>query len=179
MEQGGPGRCWPGRGESGTVGAGRGRAEGGLGSGATGEAPAWAEWVRHGRGGPDQARPGRRQPGGAGRARPRRFGAGPGSGVARVRLGSGATGAGPGAAVAQGAVGGGGDARCSAWKRCERERSERKKGRDRIYSLMFVRLTHQPMNISGLAYVVAVVPYVYQSLEEHRLMLCSIVKRLD
>jgi hypothetical protein len=36
----------------------------------------------------------------------------------------------------------------------ERERSRRKKGQAWVlYSLMFVGLTHQPTNISGLAYV--------------------------
>jgi hypothetical protein len=68
--------------------------------------------------------------------------------VARVRLGSGTAGARPGAEAARGAVGGGGGTRRNTWKRCER-----KKGRGRVYSLMFVRSTHQSTNISGLAYV--------------------------
>jgi hypothetical protein len=70
-------------------------------------------------------------------------------------------------------------ARVAVRGRDVRERSRREKGQDRIYSLMFVGLTHQPTNINGLVYVVAVAPYVYQSLDEHRRMLCSIVKRLD
>jgi hypothetical protein len=41
----------------------------------------------------------------------------------------------------------------------ERERSGRKKGQAWVlYPLMFIGPTHQPMNISGLAYVAAVVP---------------------
>jgi hypothetical protein len=52
----------------------------------------------------------------------------------------------------------------------EWERSERKKGLALVlYPLMFVGPTHQPMNISGLAYVVAVVPYVRQPPDEHKL----------
>jgi hypothetical protein len=52
----------------------------------------------------------------------------------------------------------------------ERERGGRKKGRDRVlYPLMFVGPTHQRMNISGLAYVVAMAPYVCQPPDEHKL----------
>jgi hypothetical protein len=52
----------------------------------------------------------------------------------------------------------------------ERERSGRKKGRAWVlYSLMFVGPTLQPTTISGLAYVVAVVPYVRQPPDEHKL----------
>jgi hypothetical protein len=40
-----------------------------------------------------------------------------------------------------------------------REKSGRKKGRARVlYPLMFIGPTHQPTNISGLAYVAAVTP---------------------
>jgi hypothetical protein len=43
----------------------------------------------------------------------------------------------------------------------ERARSGRKKGRGRIlYLLMFIGPTHQPTNISRVAYVAAMVPYV-------------------
>jgi hypothetical protein len=73
----------------------------------------------------------------------------------QVRHGRGGPGSGAGRRRPSGAVGGGGGMRHSVWKRCERERSRRKKGRGRVYSLMFIRLTHQPTNISGLAYVVA------------------------
>jgi hypothetical protein len=72
----------------------------------------------------------------------------------------------------EGAVGGGGGARhyttCGRDAR-ERGRSGRKKGWGRVYSLMFVRPTHQPTNISGLAYVVAVELYVRRSPDEHKL----------
>jgi hypothetical protein len=51
-----------------------------------------------------------------------------------------------------------------------RERSRRKKGRARVlYPLMFVRPTHQPTNISGLAYVAAVAPYDRRPPDEHKL----------
>jgi hypothetical protein len=33
---------------------------------------------------------------------------------------------------------------------------------------MFVRLTHQPTNISGLAYVVVVAPYVHRPSDEYK-----------
>jgi hypothetical protein len=48
----------------------------------------------------------------------------------------------------------------------ERERSGRKKGQGRLYSLMFVGPTHQLTNISGLAYVAAVAPYVRRPPDE-------------
>jgi hypothetical protein len=51
----------------------------------------------------------------------------------------------------------------------ERERSGRKKGQGRVYSLMFIGPTHQPMNIIGLAYVAAMVPYVRRVANEHKL----------
>jgi hypothetical protein len=52
----------------------------------------------------------------------------------------------------------------------ERERSGRKKERIQVlYPLMFVGPTHQPTNISELAYVVAVVSYVRRPLDEHKL----------
>jgi hypothetical protein len=34
---------------------------------------------------------------------------------------------------------------------------------------MFIGPTHQPMNISGLAYVAAMAPYVRQQPDEHKL----------
>jgi hypothetical protein len=40
VEQGRPGRCWPGQGGSGTAGEAPARAEGRQGSGTAGEAPA-------------------------------------------------------------------------------------------------------------------------------------------
>jgi hypothetical protein len=53
---------------------------------------------------------------------------------------------------------GGSDGACGS---DARERSGRKKGRGHVlYPVMFVGLTHQPTNISRLAYVAAVVPYV-------------------
>jgi hypothetical protein len=55
------------------------------------------------------------------------------------------------------------------WKRCERERSGRKKGRGRVYTLMFIEPTHQPTNISGLAYVATVTSYVCRPPDEHKL----------
>jgi hypothetical protein len=87
-----------------------------------------------------------------------------------VRSRSGATNTGPGSATARGAVGGGGGAHCYTVRgRDARERSGRNKGRGWVYSLMFVGLTHQPMNISGLAYVAAVAPYVSRPPDEHKL----------
>jgi hypothetical protein len=51
-----------------------------------------------------------------------------------------------------------------------RERSRRKKGQARVlYPLMFIRPTHQPTNISGLAYVVAMAPCVRRPPDEHKL----------
>jgi hypothetical protein len=51
-----------------------------------------------------------------------------------------------------------------------RERSGRNKGQGRVlYPFMFVGPTHQPMNISRLAYVVAMAPYVRRSPNEHKL----------
>jgi hypothetical protein len=128
----GAGRVRHGRGGPGSSAAGEApaRAEGGPGSGVTGEAMARAERVGAGRG---RARPGRRQPGGAGRARPRW------SGVRRWHE----------QLVAK-AV------RITAHGRDARERSGRKKGRDRVYSLMFIEPTPQPTNISRLTYVAAV-----------------------
>jgi hypothetical protein len=76
----------------------------------------------------------------------------PGPGVAGVAL-RGALGCGGGMD--------GSDAR-------ERERSERKKLWGRVlYPLMFVGPTHQLMNLSRLAYVAAVIPYVRRSPDEH------------
>jgi hypothetical protein len=86
------------------------------------------------------------------------------------RLGSGTAGTGPDVATARGAVGGsGGTRRYTMRGRDARERSERKKGWDRVYSLMFVGSTHQPMNISGLTYVAAVASYVRRPADEHKL----------
>jgi hypothetical protein len=89
------------------------------------------------------------------------------------RLGSGATGAGPGAAEARGAVGGsGGTRRYTTRGRDAREREkarEKRAGQGRVCSLMFIGPTHQPTNISGLAYVAAVVPYVRRPPDEHKL----------
>jgi hypothetical protein len=69
----------------------------------------------------------------------------------------------------RGVDGGGGGGACGSDAR-ERERGGRKKGRDWVlYPLMFVGPTHQPMNISGLAYVVAMAPYVCQPPDEHKL----------
>jgi hypothetical protein len=52
----------------------------------------------------------------------------------------------------------------------ERERSGRQKGWAWVlYPLMFIGLTHQPMNISGLAYVAALVPYVRRPPDEYKL----------
>jgi hypothetical protein len=132
VEQGRPGRCWPGQ---------------------AGEASGRAERVERGQGGPGrvqgQAWPGWHRPG---------------------RLGSGTAGTGPDVATARGAVGGSGGARRYTMRgRDVRERSERKKGRDRVYSLMFVGSTHQPMNISGLTYVAAVACYVRRPADEHKL----------
>jgi hypothetical protein len=63
---------------------------------------------------------------------------------------------------------GGGGARGS--KATERERSRRKKGRAWVlYPLMFVGLTLQPTTISGLAYMVTVVPCVRQPPDKHKL----------
>jgi hypothetical protein len=51
-----------------------------------------------------------------------------------------------------------------------RERSWRKKRQAQVlYPLMFVRPTHQPMNLSGLADVAVVAPYVYRPPDEHKL----------
>jgi hypothetical protein len=101
-----------------------------------GEAPSKVERVGRGLGGPGRVRgqvwPGWRWPG---------------------RLGSGATNVGPGVAAARGAVGSGGARRYTVCGRDARERSGRKKGQGQIYSLMFVKPTHQPTNISKLAYV--------------------------
>jgi hypothetical protein len=69
----------------------------------------------------------------------------------------------PGAACGRGGGARGSDAR-------ERERSGRKKEQIQVlYPLMFVGPTHQPTNISELAYVVAVVSYVRRPLDEHKL----------
>jgi hypothetical protein len=128
------------------VGAGRvGHGQGGLGSGVVGEAPARAEQVGHGRGGPGWAR--------------------------EVGVGCHWRGDGCGSSVRSSWWWRWHTSLYSAWKRCERERerSGRKKGRGRVYSLMFVGPTHQPTNISGLAYMAVVVPYVCQPLDEHKL----------
>jgi hypothetical protein len=50
-----------------------------------------------------------------------------------------------------------------------RERSGRKKGQGRVYSLMFIGPTDPLTNISGLAYVAAVTPYVRRRPDEHKL----------
>jgi hypothetical protein len=95
-----------------------------------------------------------------GRARPSRTGAAP--------VGAGWGGPGPGVAEGDNVrrTCGGSDARGSD----ERERSGRKKERTQVlYLLMFIRLTHQPTNISGLSYVAAVVPYVRRPPDEHKL----------
>jgi hypothetical protein len=74
---------------------------------------------------------------------------------------AGQSGAPPGLGGAREAVRGalgGSDGACGS---NARERSRKKKGRGHVlYPLMFVGLTHQPTNISRLAYVAAVVPYV-------------------
>jgi hypothetical protein len=75
---------------------------------------------------------------------------------------------GPGVAgvAVQGALGCGGGMDGSDAR--ERERSERKKLWGRVlYPLMFVGPTHQLMNLSRLAYVVAVIPYVRRPPDEH------------
>jgi hypothetical protein len=100
------------------------------------------------------ARQGRHHRGRAGQS-----GAPPGPGG--VRLGRGGA-----VEVVRGALGDG-DGVCGS---NARERSGRKKGRGRVlYLLMFGGLTHQPMNISRLAYVAAVAPYVHWPPDEHKL----------
>jgi hypothetical protein len=140
VEQGRPGRCWPGWGRSGTAGAGWG-------------------WARSGR-----RRPGQSGSGTAEEAPARRSGsAAGGAGVRRRRRGAGCSGSARSSCV------GGGACRYTARGRDARERSGRKKGRGRVYSLMFIGPTHQPTNISVLAYVTAVVPYVSRPPDEHKL----------
>jgi hypothetical protein len=88
------------------------------------------------------------------------------------RLGSGATGAGPGAAAARGAVGGSGGARRYTTRGRDARERERESRRKRAGPGMLAyvhRPTHQPTNISGLAYVVAVAPYVRRPPDEHKL----------
>jgi hypothetical protein len=101
-----------------------------------------------------QEAPGTGQPGGAGRAwvgqaRPNRPGvwhARPGPGVAEVV------------------------ARVEVMRERERERSGRKKGLTRVlYPLIVIGPTHQPMNISRLAYVAVMAPYVRRPTNEHKL----------
>jgi hypothetical protein len=99
---------------------------------------------------------------------------GPGSGMARqgrhrrgrAGLGGAVRGAAGAGEAVRGALGDGDDA-CGS---NTRERSERKKGRGWVlYPLMFIGPTHQPTNISRLTYVTAVVPYVRQPPDEHKL----------
>jgi hypothetical protein len=103
---------------------------------------------------------------GAGRARPDRAGVRraqpgrcqPGSGMAR----SGRHRTGPGVAKVAAAV--------HVEVMWERERSRRKKGWAWVlYPPMFIGPTHQLMNISGLAYVAAMAPYVRRQPDEHKL----------
>jgi hypothetical protein len=157
VEQGRSGRCWPGWAGSGAAEEAPARVEGGPGSGATGEAPARAERVGHGRG---------RLGSGAVREAPARRS---GSTTGEAGVGRRCRGAGCGGSARSSCGGGGARRYTTRGKRCVRERSGRKKGRDRVYSLMFVGPTHQPMNISGLAYVAVVVAYVHRAPDEHKL----------
>jgi hypothetical protein len=101
--------------------------------------------------------------GSPGRRRGRRVRPVPGGAVqGATRAGRGVAGAGE---AVRGALGGGDNA-CG---NNARERSGSKKGRGRVlYSLMFIGPTHQPMNISRLAYVAAMVPYICRP-DEHKL----------
>jgi hypothetical protein len=97
-----------------------------------------------------------------------------GAALAGVRRGAtravpvGARRCGPGQGVAGAAARA--DLAGSARVRCEREKSGRKKGRARVlYPLMFIGPTLQLMTIGGLAYVVAVTPYVRRPPDEHKL----------
>jgi hypothetical protein len=105
-------------------------------------------------------RPGRRRPGRGGSGR---TGVGrDATGAAPPRLGGAVRG--EAGATVRGALGGG--ARGSG----ARERCWRKKGRGRVlYSLMFVGPTHQLTNISRLAYMTVVAPYVRRLLDEYML----------
>jgi hypothetical protein len=60
----------------------------------------------------------------------------------------------------RGALGSGGDA-CGSDAR-EREKHEKERAGQVLYPLMFIGPTHQPTNISRLAYATAVVPYVHR-----------------
>jgi hypothetical protein len=122
------------------------------------EAPAGPRWVGHGQTGPGSDT---RNRGSGGRGWARRDQGGASWGWAVW------SGAGHGWGSSARRLGGGGP---HAWKRCERERSGRKKGRGRVlYPLMFIGSTHQPTTISGLAYVVTVAPYVCLPPDEHKL----------
>jgi hypothetical protein len=100
----------------------------------------------------------------AGEAPARRSGSAAGEArVGRHRCGAGCSGS------ASSSCGGGDARRYTAHGRDARERSGRKKGRGRVYSLMVVGPTHQPTNISELAYVAAVLPYVRWPPDEHKL----------
>jgi hypothetical protein len=139
----GHGQGGPGMGAAGEAPA---RAKGGPGSGTAKEAPARAERVGHDRG---------------------RLGSGTAREAPARRSGSSAAEAGSGC----------GGSASSWWRRQRtsqrveemRERSGRKKGQGRVYSLMFVGPTDPLTNISRLAYVAAVAPYVRRRPDEHKL----------